>query len=133
MSGLVLRGADDPEGNFLPPGDPLEGLGRRGPTTARVFRTSDTVTAYAELYEDPGGRPHNIEVKAVLRSEAGEIIPVASATVASDDVKKAGNRLRVEPQLPLAELQPGRYVFSLEAKSTAGGDVVSRSVPFRMR
>jgi VWFA-related protein len=133
MSGLVLRGVEEPEGIFLPVGDPLEALGRRGPTTARVFRTSDVVTAYAEIYDDPGGRPHSIEVKAVLRSEAGTVIPVASATVSSDDLKKTGNMLRVEPRLPLGDLQPGRYVFSLEAKSTAGGDAISRSVPFRMR
>jgi hypothetical protein len=133
MSGLMLRGADEPEGIFLPVGDPLEGLGRRGPTTARVFRTSDIVTAYAEIYEAAEGRPHDIEVKAVLRSDAGQVIPVASATVSSESLKKTGNVLRVEPQLPLGDLQPGRYVLSLEAKSTAGGDTISRAVPFRMR
>jgi hypothetical protein len=48
-------------------------------------------------------------------------------------LKKTGNVLRVEPQLPLANLQPGRYVFSLEAKSSTGGDTIERSVPFRVR
>ena len=133
MSGLVLRGPEEPEGVFLPAGDPLEGLGRRGPTVARVFRTSDIVTVYAEIYEDPGGRPHNVEVKAALRNEGGTIIPVASATVSSEDLKKTGNVLRVEPQLPLGDLSPGRYVFSLQAKSSAGGDTRERSVPFRVR
>ena len=133
MSGLVLRGPQDPEGVFLPTGDPLEVLARRGPTTSRVFRNADMVTVYAEVYEATGGRPHNIDVNAVLRNEAGQVIPVASATRSSDEVKKAGDLLRVELQLPLAELAPGRYVFFLEAKSTAGGGPVSRSVPFRMR
>ena len=133
MSGLVLRGPEEPEGVFLPTGDPLEALARRGPTTSRVFRNSDVVTVYAEVYEATGGRPHNIEVKAVLRSEGGEVIPVASATRSSDDVKKAGDVLRVELQLPLAELKAGRYVFSLDTKSTAGGDTLTRTVPFRMR
>ncbi len=133
MSGLLFRGPAEPEGVFLPTGDPLEAIARRGPTTSRVFRNSDIVTVYAEVYEATGGRPHNIEVNAVLRSEAGKVIPVASATRSSDDVKKAGDLLRVELQLPLTELPPGRYVFSLEAKSTAGGDTISRTVPFRMR
>ena len=133
MSGLVLRGAEAPEGVFLPVGDPLEGFARRGPTTARVFRSSDIVTVYAEIYETTGTKPHNIDVTAVLRSETGKVIPVAMASRSSDDVKKAGDVLRVELQLPLAELEPGRYVFSLDAKSTAGGDPVSRTVPFRMR
>ena len=133
MSGLVFRTAEDPEGVFLPTGDPLEMLARRGPTTARVFRNSDLVTVYGEIYEATGGKPHNIDVTAVLRNEAGEVIPVASASRSSDDVKKAGDVLRIELQLPLADLQPGRYVFSLDAKSAAGGDTTKREVPFRMR
>ena len=133
VSGLVFRNREDPDGVFLPPGDPLEQFGRRGPTTARVFRNADMVTVYAEAYEAAGGRPHDIAVNATLRSETGQVIPVASATRSSEDVKKAGDVLRVELQLPLSELQPGRYVFSLEAKSTAGGDTILRSVPFRVR
>ena len=118
---------------FLPTGDPLEILARRGPTTARVFRSTDIVSAYAEIYDTTGSKPHDIVVTAVLRNEAGQVIPVASATRSSEDVKKAGDVLRVEPQIPLTDLEPGRYVFSLEAKSTAGGDTVSRVVPFRVR
>ena len=72
-------------------------------------------------------------MNASLRSESGQVIPVASATVSSEDLKKTGNVLRVEPQLPLGELAPGRYVFSLEARSSAGGNPVTRSVPFRLR
>jgi VWFA-related protein len=133
MSGLVLRRPDNPQGIFLPEGDPLQALGRRGPTTARAFRTSDIVTAYAEIYADAGARPHTIDVTSTLRSEAGDVIPVASATMSSEGLKKTGNMLRVEPQLPLRDLQPGRYVFSLEARSSDGGNPVTRSIPFRVR
>ena len=133
MSGLVLRGPNTPDGTSLPKGDALEALTRRSPTTTRMFRNADLVTVYAELYEARGDRVHDIRVNAVLRSEAGQVLPVASATVSSEDLKKAGDVLRVEPQLPLASLQPGRYVFSLEATSTAGGDPVVRTVPFSVR
>jgi VWFA-related protein len=133
MSGLVLRGPNAPEGVFLPKGDPLEALARRGPTTTRVFTNDDVVSVYAEVYEATEGQPHHIQVTAVLRNEAGQSIPVASATVSSDDLRKTGNRLRVEPRLPLGDLPPGRYVFSLEARSSAGGGTIARSVPFRVR
>jgi hypothetical protein len=133
MSGLVLRRPEKPEGVFLPAGDPLEALALRGPTTTRVFANDDVVSAYAEIYETSADRPHNIEVKAVLRREGGQEIPVASATLSSEDLKKAGNVLRVEPRLPLTGLPPGRYVLSLEARSSAGGDRVMRTVPFRVR
>ena len=133
MSGLVVRGSEKTAGVFLPKGDPLQALAVRGPTTERVFTNSDSVSVYAEIYRDPGNRPSQIAVNASLRSETGQVIPVASATVSSEDLKKTGNVLRVEPQLPLGELPPGRYVFSLEAKSSAGGDTFERSVPFRVR
>jgi VWFA-related protein len=133
MSGLIVRGSEKTAGVFLPKGDPLEALAVRGPTTERVFTDSDAVSVYAEIYRDAGGRPAQIAVNAVLRNEAGQVIPVASTSVSSETLKQTGNVLRVEPQLPLGELPPGRYVFSLEAKSTAGGDTVSRSIPFRMR
>jgi VWFA-related protein len=133
ISGLVVRGSEKPAGVFLPKGDPLEALGVRGPTTERLFTNSDAVSVYAEIYEAAGGKPRSIEVNAVLRGEAGQVIPVASATVSSDDLKKTGHMLRVEPQLPLRELKPGRYVFSLEARSSAGGNPVTRSIPLRVR
>jgi VWFA-related protein len=133
MSGLVLRGPEKPEGVFLPAGDPLEALALRGPTTTRVFTKADVVSAYAEVYETNDDRPHNIAVLAVVRSEAGQETPVASAVLSSEEIKKAGNVLKVEPQLPLTKLAPGRYVFSLEAKSSAGGDSVVRTVPFQIK
>jgi VWFA-related protein len=133
MSGLVLRGPGKPEGVFLPAGDPLEALAPRGPTTTRVFTKDDMVSAYAEVYEASDDRTHNIAVLAVLRSEAGQETPVASAVFSSEDLKKAGDVLKIEPQLPLAKLAPGRYALSLEAKSGAGGDPVVRTVPFRVK
>ena len=134
MSGLVVRGTSRPAGVFLPGGDSLEALAeKRGPTVERVFGTGDSVSVYAEIYQAPDDRPSTIDINASLRNEAGQVIPVAAATVSSEDLKKTGNALRVEPQLPLGVLQPGRYVFSLEARSSAGADSVTRSVPFRMR
>jgi ribosomal protein L2 len=41
--------------------------------------------------------------------------------------------LRFEAPLPLTNLPAGRYVVSIEASSSAGGDPVSRGVPFRVR
>jgi len=133
MSGLVIRGSGKTVGVFLPKGDPLEALAERGPITNRVFARSDRASVYGEIYEGLVDRRHNIAITAALRSEAGQVIPVAAATVSSEDLRRAGNVFRVEPQLPLADLPPGRYVFSLEAKSTADGGTVRREIPFRVR
>jgi VWFA-related protein len=133
MSGVVLRGGNDPEGVFLPTGDPLEALKVRAPTTARVFSRSDRVTAYAEIYDTTGGKPHTVEARAVLRSEAGEVTPIVTASRSTEELKKTGDMLRFETPLPLNGLSAGRYVFALEVKSSAGGDSITRTIPFRVR
>jgi hypothetical protein len=133
MSGVALRGPNDPEGVFLPAGDPLHALAIRAPTTARLFRDGDRVTVCAEIYDPTGGRPHTVDVRAALRNDAGEVTTISSMSRSSDGLKKGGDVLRFEAPLPLTNLPAGRYVVSIEASSSAGGDPVSRGVPFRVR
>jgi VWFA-related protein len=133
MSGVALRGPNDPEGVFLPAGDPLQVLAIRAPTTVRLFRDGDRVSVFAEVYDTTGGRPHTVDVRAAVRNEAGEVTTISSVSRSSDELKKSGDMLRFEAPLPLAKLPAGRYVVSVEASSSTGGDAVSRSVPFRVR
>jgi len=131
MSGVVLRGPNEPEGTFVPAGDPLQSLSIGAPTTVRLFRSGDKVGVFAEIYDNTGGKPHSLDVKAEIRSENGEATPVVTASRPSEDVKNAGGTMRLESQLPLTKLIPGRYVLSVT--STAGSDTITRSVPFRIR
>jgi hypothetical protein len=133
MSGIVLRGPGEPEGTFVPVGDPLQALSLRAPTTVRLFRSDDRVGVFAEIYDNTGGKPHSLDVKAEIRSETGDVTPVFAATRSPDDVKRAGGSVQLDTQLPLAKLTPGRYVLSVDVKSSAGGDSVTRTVPFRVR
>jgi VWFA-related protein len=133
MSSVVLRGPSDPDGVFLPAGDPLQALAIQAPTTVRVFREGDRVAVYAEIYDTPGGRAHTLDLRAVLRNEAGKETPVASISRSSEELKKTGNMMRFDAALPLSDLPSGRYVLSVEAKSSAGGDSVTKTVPFRVR
>lgn len=133
MSGVALRGPNDPDGVFIPAGDPLQALAIRAPTTVRLFRDGDRVTVFTEIYDASGGRAHTVELRAALRNEAGEVTTISSVSRSSDELKKSGGTLRFEAPLPLTNLPAGRYVVSIEASSSAGGDPVSRSVPFRVR
>ena len=133
MSGLLLRGPNEPEGVFLSPGDPLEPLAMRTPTTVRVFRSGDRVSAFAEIYDNTGGKPHSLDLNAEIRSESGEVTPVAAASRSADELKKTGDTLQLDAPLPLGKLSAGRYVLSVNVKSSDGGNSITRSVPFRVR
>ena len=132
MSGLVLRGPNDPEGTFLPAGDPLESLARRAPTTVRAFRNGDKVTAFAEIYDSAGGKPHSLDLSAEIRSESGDVTPVMTSSRSPEDLKKAGDTLGLDTTLPINKLTAGRYVLSVNVKSS-NGDSVTRTIPFRVR
>ena len=123
----------DPHGVFLPAGDPLQVLAIRAPTTVRLFRDEDRISVFAEIYGTSGGRPHRVDVRAALRNEGGDVTTIGSMSRSSDELKKSGDLLHFEVPLPLMNLPPGRYVVSVEASSTAGGEPISRSVPFRVR
>jgi hypothetical protein len=133
ISGVVLRGSHEPEGLFLPAGDPLRSLSMRAPTTVRAFTSADQVAVFAEIYDAAGDKPHSIDLKAEIRSESGEVTPVAAASHSSDELQQAGNTLRLDTPLPLAKLAAGRYVLTVDVRSSAGGDSVSRRVPFLVR
>ena len=133
MSGVVLRGSREPEGMFLPAGDPLRSLTISAATTVRAFKDNDKVAVFAEIYDSTAGKPHSIDVKAEIRSESGEVTPVVTTSHSSDELKRTGGTLRLDTPLPLARLAPGRYVLSVDVKSSAGGGSVTRTVPFRVR
>jgi VWFA-related protein len=133
MSGLVLRGSNEAEGMFLPAGDPLRYLSTNAPTTTRAFATGDRVSVYAEVYDDSGSKPHSLDLKVEIRGEHEDVTTVITVSRLSDDLKSTGGTLRLDSQLPLAKLTPGRYVLQVEAKSSGGGNTLTRSVPFRVR
>ena len=132
MSGVVVRGSREPEGMFLPARDPLRSLPIGAATTSRTFENSDRVAVFAEIYDTTSDKPHSIDLKAEIRSENGEVTPVAAVSRTSDELKSSGGTLRLDTPLPLAKLAAGRYVLSVQARSSAGGDTITRSVPFRV-
>ena len=118
---------------FLPAGDPLRSLTISAATTVRAFKNSDKVAVFAEIYDNTGGKPHSTDVKAEIRSESGEVTPVVTVSRSSEELKSTGGTLRLDAPLPLTKLSPGRYVLSVNVKSSAGGGSVTRTVPFRVR
>jgi VWFA-related protein len=133
MSGIVLRGPNEPEGTFMPAGDPLQSLSIGAPTTARMFRSDEKVGVFAEIYDNTGGKPHTVDATVEIRGESGDVTPVVNASRSSDDLNRSAEILRLDVPLPLATLMPGRYVLLVDVKSSAGGSGVTRTVPFRVR
>ena len=102
------------------------------PTTAREFSRDDTLTLFAEAYENRR-KPHTVTFTIELRDEAGRVLGTDVIERKADKPKDA-SVYTFAPNLSLEDIQPGRYVIHLDARSSLDKDrSVSREIPFRVR
>jgi hypothetical protein len=119
MSGLLMtattaRGVFTPEPDADVPTDLLPGPA----TSRREFTQNDTLNLFAEVYDNiPPRQQHQVEIMTTLLGEDGRALFSSrefSQTLGS-------SRLNHAKQIPLKNIQPGRYVLRVEAQ--ARGDV----------
>jgi hypothetical protein len=123
LSGVVLASARTaPERTLL--GDAsLKMLLGSDPTARRRFSRDDTVTAFAEVYADARTATEAVTVTATLTTADGARAMTTPAARVTDEPGRSGYITR----LPLADLAPGDYVLTLEAR--AGERTATRQLP----
>ncbi len=102
--------APDPAAAALLPG---------GATSRREFPVGDTLSVYAELYDNAASRePRNVDVAVRLVSEDGDDVFEADDTIAVD---AAGRRANIAADITLRDIAPGRYLLRVEAQAQESG------------
>jgi VWFA-related protein len=113
LSGLVIaRGARSPA-----PGGVLTSLVPLVPTTVREFARSAAAVAFARIYQGGKQPVASVRVSARIVNETDRSVFERTSTLAPQSfgaTRSADYRL----DLPLADLEPGRYLFTVEV--TAG-------------
>jgi len=103
------------------------------PTTAREFSRDDTLTLFAEAYENRK-KPHTVTLTLELRGDGGRVIGSGSIDRKSVDKPKDPSVYAFAPNLSLEDVLPGRYVIHLEARSSLDKKKsIERDIPFRVR
>jgi hypothetical protein len=125
LSGIVLSPGTG--GAALP--DDVAALVPANPTTARIFRSNDSVALVARVYQG-GGKPVDpVRLFTTIVDERDRKVFVADSTIASGAFIDRRADYRV--QLPLERLSAGEYLVQVEA---AGADAsVQRAVRFTVR
>jgi VWFA-related protein len=104
------------------------------PTTIREFDRSDTLTVFAELYDN---RKHDIDSIAVLTTisdAAGRVMYRLEERVDGFAFEPSRNSYRHRADIPLGDLRPGNYVLRVAAHPEKGGAVETmREIPFSVR
>jgi hypothetical protein len=113
--------------------DPLKDFLPGPPVAIREFAAGDTLMFYTEFYENAGGNPHKVDLKAELRAADGRVVLTASEERDSNEVKGGGG-YGFGGRLLLTDLEPGLYVLRVEGKSRVGdNNVASRDIQVRIR
>lgn len=99
------------------------------PTAMRDFTAGDTLSLYAEVYDNRPKDAHRLDFLAELRDGDGHRVGKAVTDTRADGQA----RQKLEAILPL-DVPPGAYVLHVEARSTlAKQPPVSRDVPIQVR
>jgi len=99
------------------------------PAATRDFPAGDTLSVYAEIYDNRSKDPHRLDLVAELRTLDGRL---AGRSVTETRNDNQGVQ-KLDVAIPL-DVAPGAYVLHVEARSTlAKQPAASREIPLRVR
>ncbi len=133
LSGVALTSEQAGETFTFSPHERLDVTLPGPPTTAREFSRDDTLTIFAEAYEDRK-KPHTVTFTLEVRDEAGKVIGTHAMERTAKDKPKQASVHAFAPTLSLEEVPPGRYVLHVDAHSSLDKrKSVTREIPFSVR
>jgi hypothetical protein len=135
LSGIALTSSTAKDSVTIWPGTarPLDGLLPAPITAAREFGRDETVTVYAEVYENGKRAAHAIDVTLDLRSDTGRVLSTVTATRSSTERNTTGSYGFVAP-IAMTNVTPGSYVLHLEAtRDHSAKSTLAKDIPIRVR
>lgn len=138
MSGLVIASASgsriptaNPDNN---PANEFKDVLPAPPSASREFPRGDTLSVFAEVYDNAGRTPHTVDITATILADDGKVVTTKADARKSEELQGAAGGYGYNAEFPLVNLAPGRYVLRLSAKSRLNNaEAVTREVEFRVR
>lgn len=134
MSGVVLTSTSAGQVMTTRPDESFKDVLPGPPTTRRDFDRSETVGLFAEVYDNEGAKPHQVDIATTVRAEGGTSVFQHREERASSELGGARGGYGYTAQFPLKDMRPGLYVLRVEARSRLrSDDPVARETVFRVR
>jgi VWFA-related protein len=104
------------------------------PSAVREFPRGDSLSVFAEIYDNSGRTPHSVDITATILADDGKVMQSRADERKSEELQGATGGYGYTTQFPLTSLAAGRYVLRVNAKSRLGGGAgVTRDVEFRVK
>jgi VWFA-related protein len=100
------------------------------PTAQREFARTDQATAFVQIYQEASAPTRPATVRALIAGSTDRIV-MDEATALPPDRFAANHSADYRLELPLAKLEPGEYLLTIEAAQ--GPNIARRSVRFTVR
>jgi hypothetical protein len=128
ISGLLLTASSAGDAMTALP-DPAAASLLPGPATSRrLFLRSDTVTMFAEMYDNLSpNQARQIDTAVTLISEQGQTVFNARDLVANGGNAKNWTAFAITRAIPLSTIAPGRYLLHVDALVRGRNDMAPAS------
>lgn len=133
LSGIALTSAQAGQTVTFSPHTQIDVALPGPPTTARVFAQDDTLTIFAEAYENRR-HPHIVTLTLELRDASGRVFGTHTIERKAADKPKQASVYSFAPSLSLEDVPQGDYQLRVTARSSLdqrGG--VTREIPIAVR
>lgn len=103
------------------------------PSVMRDFVQGDTLSLFAEVYDNDTKSPHRVDILTTLIGEDGRQAFKIEDERNSSELQGARGGYGYTAKIPLADVAPGRYLLRVEARSRLRSDApVSRETEIRV-
>ncbi len=123
MSGLVLTSLGTGAMMTSKQDEQLKAVLPAPPIAARTFVENDEIALFTEVYDNQGGPPHKVDITTSVRTDEGRVLYKNEESRDSSEWQGGqGGRggFGYAARVPLADIPPGRYVLTVEARSRLG-------------
>ena len=133
MSGVALTSKQARQTFTVSPHTKMDADLPWAPTTAREFTQEDTVSLFAEVYENRK-KAHTISFTLELKDEKGMLVGTQTIERKSAEKPKEASVYTFSPSLTLAEVPPGRYALHMVVRSSIDPKKsLTRDIPITVR
>ncbi|HJR60277.1 MAG TPA: VWA domain-containing protein [Vicinamibacterales bacterium] len=134
ISGIALMSAAGSRIPTPPPDKDFLEVLADAPTALREFAAGDTLSVFAEVYDNRAGTPHRVAITTTATADDGRVIFTAADERRSEEIQAKSGGFGHSIKVPLAGMAAGRYVLRVEARTLlSDGASASRELEFRVR
>lgn len=134
MSGIAVMAASAGRMLTPPPDKAFTDVLPVAATALRDFPAGDTLSVFAEVYDNKAGTRHAVEIKTTVTFDDGKVVFRASDQRRTEEIQGKTGGFGHTVKIPLAQYRPGRYVLRIEAKALMSeGATAARELEFRVR